>query len=202
VVSNSDINWKDEEPTDVSTIIPLINRMLRTDSDLAFVSGADELINTAERLFRETLAGSQINLAERERTLNSPAYRQARVNRRQVYDKLANPEGYRFIDYRDRNFASALAEETGIQRTMYVEFNFTKAFATAIARTGTCRAILEMTVYVYDGQGKRFYKKSFPMWSLSTISVTAGAYSHTELIGLFETIIVEACQDFLDDLGK
>ena len=201
VVSNDDINWKGEDSIDPKTAGYFTNRTLRADPDLAIISKADQLINSADKLIRDTLADSGvINLADKETVFRSRSYQDARLNKYQINREQLKPDDYRFIDYRDKNFPPALATETGIRRSMYVEFVFTKSMATGIGKNGSGRASLDMTLFVLNDLGKRIYRKTYSLGSRSTMKVSLGVYSHSELISLFEEAIVDACYDFLDDL--
>jgi hypothetical protein len=60
VVSNWDINRKEEESINPRSVTTSTRRTLRADPELAIVSNAEELINTAETLFRDTIAGSKL----------------------------------------------------------------------------------------------------------------------------------------------
>jgi hypothetical protein len=201
VVSNEDINWRDEEPTDPGLLSSLLSRRMKDDPDLGIITKANELINTAEILFRSATASSDlINLADKETVLNSHAYREAQINKYQVYKENVKPESYRLIDYRDKNFSSALARETGIQRSMFLEFDFTKFMAGGIGKNGQCRSSVVMNVIIKDANGKNIYKKKFTMWSTYSISVSAGAYSQSGLHELFESTLDKIYSEFLGSL--
>ena len=205
VVSNWDINWKDEEPTDPSIVNPLVSpttrRAQREDPDLTTVSNAEELINTAELSIRDTMAGSGlINLAEKDTVLLSRAYQEARLNRYQINREDVYPEGYRLVDYRDKNFPPALAAETGIQRSMFVEFIFTKSMYSGFGKSGNCGAEVDMRVLILDARGRTLYNKTVSAGSRSSIKVSSGMYSQNGLAGLFDSAISDACYEFLYQL--
>lgn len=201
IVSNGDINWEGEDSTDPGRAGPLTNRTLRQNPELTIVTNADELIVTAETLFRNAVNNSgAINLAEKEPVVNSRAYGNARENAVQIFDEMATPPGYRLINFRDKNFPPALAEETGIQRCMFVEFDLTREMASGIGKNGSCRAKVEMKVFVLDARGKKLYEKVHSLSSLDAIKVSNGAYLESELLGLFEPTITELCGEFLSQL--
>jgi len=200
VVSNGDINWKGEGPTDPNTTSLFANRALREDPDMVVASSADGLINTAEGLIRGAFDGSVISLAEKETVLQSLAYRNASLNNAQIRSKMVKPADYLFVNYRDKNFPVVLASETGIQRSMFVEFEFTKVMYSGFGKNGECRAVLDMTIRILDNTGKTLYHKTFSTWSKSTLRASGGLYSQTGLMELFEATITEMCQDFLDSL--
>ena len=201
VVSNGDINWKDEKPLDPKAIGSLVQRTLRSNTDLAVVTNADGIIDTAETIFRESMANSgRISLAEKGLVFSTQAYRDAQLNKHQLSREQVKPGGYQFIDYRDKNFASALAAETGIQYSMYVEFNFIKNMASGISKVGSFRANIDMTVLILNSQGKISYKKTISMPSSSAINVSNGVYSQSELIIALEDTISDICHEFLNKL--
>jgi len=203
VTSNGDINWHGEESTNPNAASPLSNRALRTDEDLTLVTSADGLINTAEEIIWEKFSASQqVNLAEKGTVLFSRAYQNAGINKIQLYNKDAKPDAYAFIDRRDKGFPPALAAETGIQRSMFVEFGFTKVLAKGLKMTGSCRANVEMKVFVLDAGGKTLYSKTFSVKSVDTIKVSLGVYSQTGLLELFDSAINDVCDEFLYQLGK
>jgi hypothetical protein len=202
VVSNDDINWQGEETIKTRNLFTFANKVLSADPDNTDISNADELIITAETLIRNTAEGSVITLADRETVLRSRSYQEARLIRSQVNHKLVTPGDFRFIDYRDKNFAAALAKETGIQRSMYVEFEFTKSMISGIGKNGNCAANVDMTVSVLDARGKTLIKRTYSLRSKARLKVSSGVYSQTGLTELFEDTIVEAVYDFLDYLAK
>ena len=203
VVSNGIINWQDEEPIKPEAPVGFLTaRSLRTDPDLAISTRADGLISTAEVMFRSAMSGSPvINLAERDAVLFSRAYQDARVQRRQISLEMALPAGYKLIDTRDRNFFSALARETGLQRSMIVEFDLTKAMISGLGKNGNFRAELTMIVTVLDAQGRAIFRDSYSLSSDDTIRAAEGVYSESGLIGLFEPVIGDAYRKFLSQLN-
>ena len=201
VVSNLDINWKGEDPVNPNLIGAATRRTLRADPDLAIVSTAEELIVTAERMFREIMDSSgMIYLASQETVFYSRAYREAPLHRRWVNREHATPAGYRVIDPRDRNFPQAFAAETGVQRGMFVEFNFSKFMRSGFGRSGNCGADLDMRVFVRDAGGRTIFNRTFSVISGSGIAVSNGVYSHSGLMALFEEALYDAFHDFLHHL--
>ena len=201
VVSNLNINWKGEEPVNPGNTGLLSRRPRREDPDIVVVSKMDEFIDTAGKLLRESFSNSAvINLADEETILNSRSYQEAQLNRHHLSRKMATPMGYRLVDHRDKNLPSALAREVGIQRSMFVEFNFTLDMATGFGKYGTCRANAEMMVLVLDARGKTIYRKILSAGSRPTIDVSDGKYSETGLLEILESVVTDVCLDFLDDL--
>ena len=199
VTSNWDINWKGEEPTNPRLVASTTRRTLRSDPDLTLISNAEELINTAEILFRDTMAesGGLISLAEKEKVLLSRAYQEARLSKYQINREDVTPAGYRLVDFRDKSFPPAFAAETGIQRCMFLEFKFTKIIRSGFGKNGNAGADVEMKVLILDARGKTLYTKTFSMGSRDTISVSSGVYSQSGLLGLFDSVINDAAYEFL-----
>jgi hypothetical protein len=200
VVSNWDINWKGEGPTNPNAFSIFGNSTLRSDPDMTLVSNADELIVTAETLFRNAINASPIiNLAEKGTVLSSRAYREARTNE-PGRNSLAKPADYRFINFRDKNFPAALAGETGINRVMFVEFDFTKSMYSGFGKNGEGRANVDMNIIILDSSGKTLYNRKFSSLGGSTIKITGGVYSQTGMMELFEEAIDDVCRIFLYQL--
>ena len=204
VVSNGDINWKDEGPIEPGSVGPIAKRMMSRDPDLAVISKADELIATAEEIFRNSMADAKlINLADKQTVLGSRAYREAKIDRQQLVRDFVKPDEYLFLDYLDKKFPPALAAETGIQRTMYLSFDFTKMTSFGVGKLlGNLRVSVEMTVLILDNRGKKIFKKTYIVGDGDTIKVSNGVYSESELMNLLDLAINDVCDDFLDDLRK
>ena len=200
MVSNEDINWEGEPPEDPRVAGPLTKKKLRSDSDLVIVTAADEIINIAEGIFRNTIAASaQISLADKDTVLNSRAYLEAKEKKYTKRD-MVKPDNYRFVDYGDRKFLAALAAETGINRSMFIEFNLTKYMISGIGKFGNARTEVKMLVIILDAKGKTIYRKEHIAVGDSTMHVSNGIYSQMELTELFRESITEACYDFLEQL--
>ena len=199
VVSNVDINWTTGEPANPNLVGASVRRELRANPDSAILSTAEELIGTAERLFRDSMAasGGLIILTDRDTVFNSRAYQEAELNRRRMARGHALPAGYRLIDPRNRDFPQALAAETGIQRTMFLEFTFNKVMRSGFGRTGTGAAELDMRVVILNDEGRTLYSRTFSMGSRDTLSVSNGVFSQSALMALFESAIIDASFEFL-----
>jgi len=201
VVSNWDIIWKGEDPINPDNAGPLVKRSLRADPDMALVSNADELITNAEVLIQDNITDAGIiTLADKQTVLNSGAYRGAGINKYQINREMVKPGDYAFVDYRDKNFPPALAAETGIQRSMFVEFDFTKSMGTGAGKFGNCRANVDMSVRILDANGKTLYRTTISLQSRDTTKVSNGVYSQSGLMSLFDSAITDAVYEFLDQL--
>ncbi|MCL2205510.1 MAG: hypothetical protein FWB82_03205 [Treponema sp.] len=200
VVSNWDINWHGEAEVNPALIGAASRRALRDDPDLAIISNADVLINSAERILRQAAfaSGGLITFSDREELLESNAYRQANLNRRRINSAHSIPDGFRLIDPRDRNFPQALAEEKGIYRSMFVDFTFTKAMRSGFGRNGSGGVNVAMRVQIVDDGGATLYNRTFNVISRDTLRVANGRYSSSELMALFDASILDAGHDFIE----
>ena len=199
MVSNGYINWQDDPIDPKQPAGFFTDRNLRRDPDLILLARADDLINTAESMFRDAVAASPlINLAERDEVLFSGAYQNAQLRRAQ---DMVKPDDYRFVNSKDKAFLSALAGETGIQRCMFVEFVFSKKMTGGLGKNGYFRAELTMKVSVLDAQGKSIFRDSYSLWSDSTIRVSGSLYSESEVMELFESALGDVYREFLLELS-
>jgi hypothetical protein len=199
-VSNNEIDWKEEGKTNLKTLLPPAKRAMAANPDIVATSFADELVVTAERLFRENMAAfNRIKLAEKETVVRTRAYSEAAINKAQVKGKFIKPDGYNFINYRDKNFPAALAAEAGIDRIMYVEFTFLKTMTSGFLKMGTCKAVVGMNILIQDTKGKTIFKRLYELGSEGRVKVSNAVYSHSELIQLFESAIADICFQFMDE---
>ena len=201
VISNEDINWQGEAPTNPDSLGPLVRRKLRNEPDMAAITKADEVVNTAEGMFREAMAASgRFNLAEKEAVLNSRSYQDAKERKYPNRD-VVKPENFRLIDIKDKDFLSALAAETGIRKTMFLEFNFTKFIYTGMSLVGSARAHVEMTVIILDENRKTLYRKTISSGSGEGTKVVNGVYSQSEMLALFRDAIDAVCFELLEQFN-
>ena len=198
VISNRDVNWKGEEPTNPDAMGFVVDRRLRRDPDMTAITEADELINQAEVIFRETISTSPlINLADRETVLQSHAYQDAK-ERNFPNRNVVKPYAHRFINFKDKDFPAALAAETGLQRSMFVEFNLTKSLYSGVSFAGSCRAEVDMTVIVLDAKGKIIYRKTISLPGRVPVKTSSGVYSQSEFISAVQEAITDICYEFVD----
>jgi hypothetical protein len=203
VAANYDINWKGEGETSPAKTSALIRRAIRVDPDWVVVSKSDGIIGEAGEIIRNTLEASPlVTLAPGETVLKARSYNDAKLNPFHVREKMISPEGYRLVYYKDKAFQAGFAEETGIQKTMYVTLALTKSMSSGIGKNGYCRANVAITVLIKDSGGKTLWNKTYEVRSLDRTKVSSGAYSGEELLALFPGTITDACLEFLDDLGR
>ncbi|MDR2757844.1 MAG: hypothetical protein LBB78_00520 [Spirochaetaceae bacterium] len=198
VASNYDINWHGEEPA-ASDANYLFDNVFakRRGEEKTKISKADELIDEADTTLRKILSDSGIAVfAEKETLINSRSYAEANINNR-LEGGSVKAEGYHFINFRDKTFPGKLAQETGINSTMYVTFSFTRLMASGIGKSGTMRAQVAMTALIIDASGKTIYNKTRTVKSADKVPVSGGFYDEDELMELFRAAISDACYDFV-----
>ena len=201
VVCNEEISWTGEQITSPDTAGPLSKRRMRSNPDMTITTKAFDIINPVEKIFRDSMGSSKhFNLADKETVFQSRAYQNSN-ERMYPNRKMITADDYRFIYYRDKNFPAALAAETGIQRTMFVEFNISKTLYTGISFFGNCRAEVEMTVIVMNAQGKTVYAKTISVMSTTSTRTINGVYSQSEFVGMVINAIDGICFEFFNNFN-
>ena len=202
LVSNFDINWKGEEPiSHTTTTGDAIRRMMRADEDWVIFTRADLIIEETEQTIRNLLENSPfITLAPKDQVFGSRSYNEARLNRVQENDEMIMPEGYRLIFHRDNNFFPAFARETGIERTLFITLDLTKAMSSGFAKNGNFRALVDMSVVLKNERGRTIFSRVYSVRSQGQTRTTSGAYSQEELLDLVRSAIYDASSAFLDSL--
>ncbi|GHV77886.1 hypothetical protein AGMMS49942_27070 [Spirochaetia bacterium] len=196
VVSNYNIYWDDEDP-DAAELFKKTK-----DPEKTRASSADGLINDAEAILRQSLAGAGVTaLVSKEQVTGSRAYANAKRKSQWKSKSMVIADGYEPVDYGDKKFAAALAEETGVKAGIYVVFDFSKSMATGIGKTGNFRVQLDMTVIIIDENGQTLYKKNRFVSSDERIRVTLRAFNRNELLDLFRSNIAEACYLFIQEFA-
>jgi hypothetical protein len=204
VISNYDINWDGEGPTMEKNLASntgaFVKKALniKSNEERVRISKADGLINEADGIFRSIAVNSGIaDFKEKDAVINARAYGEARINSRQDNDDNVKADGYRYVYSRDKNFPANLSQEIGSGSCVYVTFQFTKILASGIAKSGTCRAKVGMTVLIIDASGKTLYNRSHTVTSSEKTAVLGGAYDEAELMQLFSSAISDVCYEFV-----
>jgi hypothetical protein len=204
VVSNDDINWIGEETVPPTGLDKLVRGVFHREADgpEVYHSRADVLVTSAEAIIREVLTEAAFfDLAERERVLGAASYQEAGSAEGPRQVKRAAAQGYRFINYRDKKLPPALAEETGLRSFLYLSFDFTKAMTSGFGKSGRFQARVSMLAVLTDSRGKILYRRVFETSSPRSIPVSAGAYSHGELLELFAEAVTAAVERFVRDFA-
>jgi hypothetical protein len=203
VTSNYDINWIGEKTIESgANISNFVRRSLRiaTDKNKVRVSKTGDIINEADSLLRKILTEAEVfHLEDKGRLINSATYAWGGENRGIIPENTVVADGYKFINYRDKEFSAELALETGVKSMLYINFEFTKEFVSGFAKTGKCRARVMMTAILVDPSGKIIRRREFDTFSRDLIAVSDGAYIEEELMELFKEPIGEACYRFIWD---
>ncbi|GHV29177.1 hypothetical protein AGMMS4952_14490 [Spirochaetia bacterium] len=197
VVSNHNVYWEDEDP-DASELLKTTK-----DPEKTRTLKADTLITDAEAILRQSFFDAGLSApASKEQVTESGAYANAKRRREWNNKKIVTADGYAPVDYRDKNFAAALAKETGVKAGIYIAFDFSKAMATGIGKTGNFRAQLYMTAIIVDETGRVLYRKNHFVSSDERIPVKLRAFNENELLDLFRSNIAEACYLFIQEIGE
>jgi hypothetical protein len=196
VLSNYNIYWEDEDPGSS-------NRPKKNETPgKTRISRADILVSDAEAILQQSFADAGITaLVPKSAIIGSQAYRNARRRRGWNNKKTVLAEGYEPVNYGDKDFAAALAEETGVKAGLYVIFDFSKAMASGIGKSGTFRAQVYMKVVVVDAAGKILYKRDRFVTSGDRIPVSFRYFNQDELIDLFRSTIANACYLFIHEFA-
>jgi hypothetical protein len=196
VLSNRNIYWDDEDPN--ASDRPRQNET----PEKTRVSRADALISDAEAILQQSFADAGItNVVPKNDIINSQAYKNAK--RRFIWNnnRTVLAEGYAPVNYGDKNFAAALAAETGVNAGIYFIFDFSKTMASGIGKTGAFRAQVYMTVVVVDAAGKTLYKRNRFVASSNRIPVSFRSFNEKELLDIFRSAIANACYLFIQEFA-
>jgi hypothetical protein len=196
VLSNYNIYWDDEDPTSS-------NRPQEDETpEKTRISRADVLIADAEAILWQSFADAGItNVVAKNAIIESKAYKNAKRKFLWNNNRTILAEGYEPINYRDKNFAAALAAETGVKAGVYFIFDFSKAMASGIGKTGTFRAQVYMRVVVVDAAGKTLYNRDRFVASSNRIPVSARSFNEKELLDIFRSAIANACYLFIQEFA-
>ena len=202
VVANNDINWKDEGPVNVAAASRSARRTMEEDPDQNMVTFSGAIIDEALDIIRSILESSPfISFVPDETVLRSRSYNNARPNAVQEKDEMAKPVDYRYINFRDKNFFADFSAETGINKTLFISLDLTKAMASGFGKNGSFRVNVSMSVMLVNEKGKRLFYKIYTVPGRDTISVSGGMYSQSEIEHALLSAIGDACYYFLDDIA-
>jgi hypothetical protein len=196
VLSNRNIYWDDEDPQ--SSDRPRKNET----PEKTRISRADTLISDAEAILRQSFVDAGItNVVSKETIIESQAYKNAKRKLFWNNNRTVLAEGYEPINYKDKNFAAALAAETGVKAGVYFIFDFSKAMASGIGKSGTFRAQVYMRVVVVDAAGKTLYNRDRFVASSNRIPVSFRSFNEKELLDIFRSAIANACYLFIQEFA-
>jgi hypothetical protein len=196
VVSNSNIYWEDEEPS--SSARP----SKRATPEKTKVSSAQELISDAEAILQQSFIDAGISdLISRDQILEAQTYKSAPISRFWKGKGYVTADGYLPVNYRDKKFAADIAQEAGVQGGVYLLFDFSRAMASGIGKSGHFRVQVNMQVIIVDSQGVIRYRKNRFISSEDRIPVSFRAYNQEEMMDVFRTVIANACYLFIQDFA-
>jgi hypothetical protein len=192
LVSNRDIYWYGESPQ---------NSRISPNPEKAKYSKADQLINDADEILWALFLKTFITAYDGKNLLvGSEAYANGEIDRRLNNENHIIASGYRYINYRDKEFAANLARERGVKGGVYITFNFSKKMASGIGKYGSFRAMVEMQMLIVNEEGNVIYRKTRSKESDEKISVSFGFYNNEELMELFRITIEDLYLEYLAEL--
>jgi hypothetical protein len=196
VLSNYNIYWDDEDPQSS-------DRPRKDETpEKTRISRADALIVDAEAILWQSFADAGItNIVPKNAIIESQAYQNAKRKLLWNNDRTVLAEGYAPINYRDKNFAAALATETGVKAGLYFIFDFSKTMASGLGKTGTFRGQVYMRVVVVDAAGKILYNRDRFVASNNRIPVSSRSFNEKELLDIFRSAIANACYLFIQEFA-
>jgi hypothetical protein len=196
VLSNYNIYWDDEDPGSS-------NRPQKKETpERTRISRADKLIVDAEAILQQSFADAGItDVVPKDTIIESQAYKDAKRRFLWNNNRTVLAEGYEPINYGDKKFAMALARETGVRAGVYIIFDFSKAMASGIGKSGAFRAQVYMTVIIVDSTGRIIYKRDRFVTSADKIQVSFRYFNEAELIDIFRSTIANACYLFIQEFA-
>jgi len=202
VVSNNDINWLGEKTfQDQSSLISDFVRNslgLRKDEELVKITMADDLVNEADSILRKVLAEAEVfRLADKEQMLASVNTVMAKKKSSKMPSGMIAAQGYRYLNYKDKQLAADFAREAGVKSLLYVTFELNKEIISGFGKTGKARSRVLLDAALVNSAGKVLYHDQIETFSSETMKVTSGAYVEDELIYLVKEAVGEACYRFI-----
>jgi hypothetical protein len=189
IVSNNDIYWYGEGSQ---------SKKASDNPEKTKISKADQLINDADEILWDLFLKTFITTYEgKAQTVNSEAYQNAEINRRLDNNRHVIASGYRYINYRDKQFAANLAQERGIKGGVYITFDFSKKMASGLGKHGTFRALAEMQVIIINEEGNVIFRKTWSKTSDEKIPISFGNYDHGELMEVFKVVIEDLYLEYI-----
>jgi len=194
VVSNKDINWLGEKTfQDQSSLIGDFVRNslgLRKDEELVCVTMADDLLNEADSILRKVLSEAEVfRLVDKEQMLASVETVMAK-KKSAIPSGMIAAQGYRNLNYKDKQLAANFAREAGVKSLLYVTFELNKEVISGFGKTGRARSRVLLDAALVNSAGKVLYHDQIEAFSSDKIAITSGAYAEDEAIG-------EACYRFI-----
>ena len=201
VVSNQDIGWLGEKNLqDKNTPGGVVRNILglKKDDEKVRYSTADELVNEADSILRKLITEAEVfRLEDKDRVIGSINSAAAKSKSAKMPADKITADGYRYLNYRDKQFAANFSAETGVKSLLYVTFDFSKEMVSGFMKNGKLRSRVLMEAIVVDASGKFLFRDEFEAFSSEKIEATDGAYSENELMDILKEAIGEVCYRFV-----
>jgi hypothetical protein len=202
VVSNKDVNWVGEQTfeTQNNVVSSFVRNTLglRKDEDLVYYTMADDLVDEADSILRKVITDGRVfRLVDKEQMLASVNTVMAKKKSAKAPAELIAAQGYRYLNYRDKQLAADFAREAQVKSLLYVTFTFNKEMISGFAKTGKARSRVLLDAALVNPAGKVLYHDQIETLSSERIAITTGAYAQDDLIDLVKEAIGEACYRFI-----
>jgi len=202
VVSNADVNWVGEQTfqTQNSSISDFVRNTLglRKGEDLVMSTMAEDLVNDADSILRKVLTDAEVfRLADKEQTLVGVNTVMAKKKSAKMPSGTIAAQGYRYLNYKDKQLVADFAREAGVKSLLYVTFEFNKELISGFAKTGKARSRVVMDAALVNSAGKVLYHDQIEAFGSDRITVTTGAYAQDELIDTVKEAIGEVCYRYI-----
>jgi hypothetical protein len=105
--------------------------------------------------------------------------------------------GYKYVNARNKSFASELNAQTGVQGITSISLNFTKMMQNGVGKNGKMSAHVEMIVTITNLEGKTVFSDMYTATSEEKIAVAAGIYDPEKLMAQFPALIDTVTEEYL-----
>lgn len=206
VSSNGDVAWYGEKKESSGLLGGLLDKAVDKggNEDLgALMSRSKALLDDAEQTLITSISNNgNVRLASKDDIFNTNAYKHAK-NSNDLYAMadMIQPEGYKFISTRDKDFAAAINRDAGVKSNVFIDFTFNKDMFVGVAKNGKVGVRVSMNVRVINEEGKLIFQKFYFGQSEESIGIVAGVYDPIKLFELFPVAISDVCNQFADEFN-
>lgn len=205
VYSNNGVPWYQEktgdnyelEQQEDGILTGFINRALDKNNPETLL--VQERVDSAARIFADTLAQNGIQVIEPATLKDCPAYRNAGTGFFDTLNSTVAATGYDVIGSSSRKLNKMTAEQTGAKALVYVKFRFQKeTLQEGFRNAGVCARVV-MTVYAADSQGKSIINKEYTGRSAEYTPLRNNNWNRDEVCSYFEETVQTLSNRFAMD---
>lgn len=205
VTSNSEIIWFGEKQKKSGLLDSILKKVVdeSDEDDLAvLLSRTKPLLTEAENSLIEALNSvDSVSLVNKEVVLNSNAYLNAKIDKNMEKLEKISPDGYRFVNSKDKKFLKNMNKEIGSSSNVYVDFTFSKKMVTGVGKNGKLGACVEIYVKIVDTKGKIIFQKIYTGISDDSTAIALGVYDPQSLVDLFSSAKSNALDYFMEEFN-